>query len=355
MDAGLSIIKSAGSPPIKNIDRTEAVLRVAELALREARQAKAELANLKLTSFIIDENGDLIAVTPTGGRERLGRVLGAAGRDGVVGPPGPQGPPGQSIDRESVLADLAKLLEPGPPGPPGEKGDRGEKGEAIQGPEGQQGPIGPAGERGPPGVAGKDGVGAEGPRGECGAPGKDGAVGPPGPEGPPGWIPIVRAWEGETVYYAADVVVHRGATWQARKDTGQEPPHSDWVPLAVAGRDGISPTVRGTWRAEEAYSKLDIVALNNGSFIARKDDPGPCPGDGWQLLTSPGRPGKDGKPGPRGEVGPPGERGPDGLTIGNWKVDRRKYVATAVMTDGSEGAVLELRGLFEQFQTETNE
>ena len=39
----------------------------------------------------------------------------------------------------------------------------------------------------------------------------------------------------------------------------------------------------------------DVVALNGGSFIARKDVPGPCPGPGWQLIASQGRRGAAGE------------------------------------------------------------
>ena len=38
-----------------------------------------------------------------------------------------------------------------------------------------------------------------------------------------------------------------------------------------------------------------------------------------------------------------------GATIRDWKIDRARYVATPVMSDGREGPPLELRGLFEQF------
>jgi hypothetical protein len=38
-----------------------------------------------------------------------------------------------------------------------------------------------------------------------------------------------------------------------------------------------------------------------------------------------------------------------GVTIRDWKIDRARYVATPVMSDGREGPPLELRGLFEQF------
>ena len=40
-------------------------------------------------------------------------------------------------------------------------------------------------------------------------------------------------------------------------------------------------------------------------------------------------------------------------TICDWKIDRARYVATPIMSDGSEGPPLELRGLFEQFVLET--
>jgi hypothetical protein len=35
--------------------------------------------------------------------------------------------------------------------------------------------------------------------------------------------------------------------------------------------------VRGTYKPGEDYKYFDIVALNGGGFIARKDDPGDCP------------------------------------------------------------------------------
>ena len=74
--------------------------------------------------------------------------------------------------------------------------------------------------------------------------------------------------------------------------------------------------------------------------------PGPCPGAGWQLLASQG---KRGVPGERGERGERGPTGLSGVTICEWKIDRARYVATPVMSDGREGPPLELRGLFEQF------
>ena len=112
------------------------------------------------------------------------------------------------------------------------------------------------------------------------------------------------------------------------------------------GRDGNSITVRGTFDESVNYRRLDVAALNGGSFIALKDAPGPCPGSDWQLLASQG---KRGVAGEKGERGPQGSPGLSGVTIRDWKIDRARYVATPVMSDGSEGPPLELRGLFEQF------
>ena len=110
--------------------------------------------------------------------------------------------------------------------------------------------------------------------------------------------------------------------------------------------------MRGTFDETAEYRRLDVVARNGGSFIALKDAPGPCPGSGWQLLASQGKRGVAGARGERGERGPKGDPGLSGVTISGWKVDRTRYVATPVMSDGREGPPLELRGLFEQFLTE---
>ena len=113
----------------------------------------------------------------------------------------------------------------------------------------------------------------------------------------------------DTVHYAGDAVTHAGALWQATKDTGQAPPHADWICLAADGQDGITPTIRGTYDPAGIYARLDIVALNSSSFIARKDQPGPCPGEDWQLIVSAGKQGRPGPPGAKGERGEPGSEG----------------------------------------------
>jgi hypothetical protein len=107
--------------------------------------------------------------------------------------------------------------------------------------------------------------------------------------------------------------------------------------------------VRATFDMDIAHKQLDIVALNYGAFIARQDDPGPCPGDGWQLICGRGRAGERGAAGPRGEKGPQGEAG---VSIVGWEIDAQNYQATPQMSDGTIGPPLALRPLFEQFHNE---
>jgi hypothetical protein len=164
---------------------------------------------------------------------------------------------------------------------------------------------------------------------------------------PPAKFQTIRAWTPDTIYHEGAIVAFAGGTWQAQRDTARVPGAQDWVCLASAGR---SFTVRGTFDQSASYRRLDVVALNGGSFIALKDAPGLCPGPGWQLIASQG---KRGAAGEKGERGPRGDAGASGASIVGWKIDRERYVAMPVMSDGSECPPLELRGLFEQFVLET--
>ena len=154
---------------------------------------------------------------------------------------------------------------------------------------------------------------------------------------------------------ASVVPKYLGSTYQARADTARTPPHDDWALIAAKGHDAAMPKIMGTYRDGENYSHLNIVATGGSSFIARTDDPGPCPGDGWQLIASAGRPGKQGPKGERGDTGTAGLRGPAGekpATIIGWQIDRENYTATAIMSDNSDVKPLQLRSLFEQFHDE---
>jgi hypothetical protein len=201
---------------------------------------------------------------------------------------------------------------------------------------------GPKGERGEPG-----------PIGPQGGPGISGVPGEKGDPGPAGKLPLVRAYQPDAVHYEGDVVVHLGATWQALRDTGRAPPHDDWICLAEAGRNARSPTIRDTFNGNATYSQLDIVALNGSSFIARQDEPGPCPGPDWQLIASAGRPGRTGPIGRTGERGDKGDKGDPSPVILDWEIDRASYRAVPIMSDGTLGAALALRPLFEQFHEES--
>lgn len=334
---------------------------------------------------------------PIGAKGDVGQrgVPGVKGDQGIDGPPGPPGPEGLAgpvgaKGDPGLPGEAGVIGPPGPAGPQGlagpagAKGDQGEPGEAIvgppgergeAGPPGQKGDVGPAGPPGDQGLVGKTGAqGAKGDKGDRGEPGMQGKqgdagargdVGPAGPrgetghrgpEGAPGKLPIAKQWKSDTVFYEGDVVTHNGGTFQALRDTGQPPSHSDWRCLAAPGREARWPTPRGTFDEKQTYAALDIVALNGGSFIAKADNPGPCPGENWQLLT---RQGARGVAGDRGERGPKGDQGPAGapghtVTIKSWTLDVDRYVATPVLSDGSRGETLDLRPLFKRFQDETS-
>ena len=186
--------------------------------------------------------------------------------------------------------------------------------------------------------------------------GKEGPRGQPGPRGeagPRGTIEGVRAYVADMVHYQGNIVVHEGSTYLAKCDTGRAPPHADWACIAAAGRDAKMPKICGTYREGENYKYLDIVALGGSSFIARCDDPGECPGDGWQLIASAGRAGRPGPKGECGDPGPRGERGPAGPSVLRGEIDCGSYTMKLIMSDGSE-VPLHCRGFFEQYHSETS-
>jgi hypothetical protein len=346
-----------------------------ELALITA-QAEATIANLRTEAIELrTANAAQVREAIANMAVELGTRL-ATLRDGAPGPQGPVGPPGP-------IGAVGERGEPGERGEQGERGNVGEQGSpgpsGVDGAPGAIGPVGPSGLDGAPGAIGPQGEsgpagerGLEGPSGPAGAtgerglPGENGGIGPqgepgergdtglPGPmgeRGPTGLLPIAAAFRPGAVHYAGNVVAHAGGLWQALRDTAQTPPSDEWICLARPGRDARSPQVKGTWQEGEEYGELDIVALNGGTYIARKPDPGPCPGEGWQSLVQ-ARNGKQGPPGPPGPSGERGGRGTDAPAIARWQIDRANYVAIPIMSDGKKGPPLELRGLFEQFQVE---
>jgi hypothetical protein len=113
------------------------------------------------------------------------------------------------------------------------------------------------------------------------------------------------------------------------------------------GADGRSFRIRGTFNPGERYRALDVAVVGGASFIARQDDPGVCPGDGWQLAAAQG---KRGLPGPPGE---PGRHGRDAAHIKSWQIDHANFVVTPLMSDGTAGPPLYLRELFQSFLDQT--
>lgn len=154
-----------------------------------------------------------------------------------------------------------------------------------------------------------------------------------GDPGPPGKLPVARRWE-DRVHYEGDVCLFDGSTWQAQRDTGRAPPHDDWICIARAGKDGDPGkgfNICGTYDAEQCYGFLDVVSLNGASFAARKDNPGACPGEGWQLVAAQG---KQGKPG-RTEKGDTGLRGLPGPAVQDIDISEDGLL-TLKNADGSE-------------------
>jgi hypothetical protein len=167
-----------------------------------------------------------------------------------------------------------------------------------------------------------------------------------GDPGSPGKLPMVRDWT-RGVHYEGDVVTCGGSLWQASRDTGEAPGHEDWTLLAAAGRDAREVEHRGAYDANNIYSRLEIVALDGGAFMALRDDPGPCPGDGWRLLVARGKPGKPGDPGPKStEPGPPGKPG-----VGIADVAVEGFALIVSLTNGDTIA-RDMRPMFEEYHAQ---
>lgn len=281
-------------------------------------------------------------------------VDGKDGRDGVDGQKGDRGDPGESVvgppgpAGESIMGPPGPPGESivGPPGPPGESivGPPGPPGESVCGPPGPAGPPGESvvGPLGPPGPPGESVMGPQGERGESGLAGER------GPEGPPGKLPIVREYA-RGVHYEGDVVTCGGSLWQALKDTGEAPGHEDWALLAARGRDATEITHCGSYNPDAEYGRNDIVALDGGSFIAVRDDPGACPGDGWRLLVARGKAGRPGDQGPRGEAGKEGPQGKDGVSIVD--VHLEGFALIVSLTNGDTIA-RDMRPMFEEYHAQ---
>jgi hypothetical protein len=185
------------------------------------------------------------------------------------------------------------------------------------------------------------------------------ADGAKGEQGDPGCLPMVQPYIPGKIYYRGDAVADSTGTFQAKRDTAKAPSleSEEWACIARSGEDGNDGAparefqVCGSYDPKRSYRKLSLVTWNGSTFVARRDDPGDCPGDGWQLLASRGKAGNKGLPGPRGEKG---ERGEPGASIVSWHIDHERYRVTPFAADGRAGPTLDLRELFEQYHNETH-
>jgi hypothetical protein len=303
-------------------------------SLRREAQRERELRDAEHRARLAELETRLLSAADL--ERRLSERLDAL-RDGEPGPQGEPGPagvvdmgevraivteavaaipaaePGRDADMEAIERQIAEGIELAVQALPTAKdGEPGRDGDGIDHIEVEQdGPV----------VEIAFTVGEErsafqielpsGPQGERGAPGE------PGPQGK---LAVARAWE-DRVHYEGEVVTLDGSTYQALRDTGRQPPAEDWALLASRGADGAEARglmFLGTYAAENDYERLNVVALNGASFVAKTDNPGPCPGEGWQLMAAQG---KRGAPGERGPQGAKGDRGAPGAAVAALSID----------------------------------
>ncbi|MCA1404685.1 collagen-like protein [Ensifer sp. IC3342] len=296
---------------------------------------------------------------------------GERGEPGLQGDPGPPGEPGPTGARgeQGVRGESGDKGEPGlqgVPGPPGEPGPAGARGETgkrgeqgdpgLPGKDGIDGAPGKDGERGPPGEKGERGEkgetgerGEPGPQGETGPRGLRGETGPQGPRGEqgergePGRFAPPVDWQEGAVFHAGELVHCDGSTFAARIDTAQKPPHADWACVALKGADAYPGEPRGLYDPQASYRKLDRVVQDGSEWVARRDAPGPLPGEGWMLAA---KAGSRGKPGERGAQGPQGK---PGVGVAGGTCDG--YSLRLTLDDG-RAVEIDLRPAFEHYDGE---
>ena len=112
--------------------------------------------------------------------------------------------------------------------------------------------------------------------------------------------------------------------------------------VKAAIETALARRIKGTHDPKAEYFANDLVATDGASFVAKRNNPGPLPGDGWQLLA------RQGQRGVAGERGAPGRDAP---RITGWIVDRSTYRVTPRLSDNTLGPALELGELFAQGET----
>src|SRR6516165_4087029 len=112
--------------------------------------------------------------------------------------------------------------------------------------------------------------------------------------------------------------------------------------VKAAIETALARRIRGTHDPKAEYLANDLVAKDGGTFVARRNHPGPLPGDGWQLMA---------RQGARGIAGERGAPGRDATRITGWIVDRSTYRVTPRLSDNTLGPALELGELLAQGET----
>lgn len=225
--------------------------------------------------------------------------------------------------RETVSGLIRKVEERLAEVKDGKDGERGEKGETGQ--PGKDGEQGPAGRDGANGVDGRDGIdGKDGADADMHALEKriDDLVAA---------IPVP-----ENGKDGRDGIDGKDADMEALQKRVEEMVAEFPVPQdgkdGEPGKDAYPGEVKGLFDLSATYRARDIVKLNGSSWIAKVDDPGDIPGEGWMQLASTGKRGERGERGPDGRVGKDGK---DGSTPVELKFDAEKMMFVMALDDGS--------------------
>lgn len=188
--------------------------------------------------------------------------------------------------RETVSALIRTVEERLATVKDGKDGDRGEKGD--------EGPAGPKGDQGPGGLDGSNG-----------ADGRDGTDA-----------------DMDALQRRLEELVAAIPAPQDGKD-------------GADGKDAYAGEVKGVFSEEETYLARDIVKFDGSSWIAKTDEPGPIPGDGWVQLASKGKRGDRGEKGERGAEGKHGMNGAQPIALA---IDSETMEFRMILDNGEECA-----------------
>src|SRR5262245_61701827 len=93
----------------------------------------------------------------------------------------------------------------------------------------------------------------------------------PATSGSDGWINYIQSSILEERKFSHDVVAHALALM--RNEIMGE--------VKAIVTEALTQRIRGTYTPGEKYRALDTVVSDGASFVARRDNPGKLPGDGW--------------------------------------------------------------------------